>query len=491
MSQLVRLCADTFVRRYGECGYVTSQLFKRDRLYNETGADFLAALTRQAQSRDDLVAKLSALYADAPLQELTADFDEFIADLQADGFVVTGASASELDKREPRFRYADATRIIEEKKTARPVLNADSATELSDTQTVLSRLSKDTPLLFNLQVELTSVCNERCRHCYLPPSRHQKHAETAMVRRAIDQFAETGGLTFTFGGGECLLHPDFAELLAHARERDLSVSILSNLTRLDDRLLSAIREARISQLQVSIYSLKVEEHDRITQVPDSLAKTRAAVEQLVASDVPVQISCPVMRTNYRSYKDVLIWAQERGMKAQTDFIMMARSDFTQDNLSERLNDEETTALLQDMMEADRDYREDVESGRDPLDADDVPICGVGRDTLTLGADGIYFPCAGWQGFAVGDARKQSLMEVWQNSPELNRVRKITKGDFPACRECADRDYCAMCLVRNFNESGGDMLRVAQRFCEVAHLNRVIVEDWKAAQRQAAAVPSQP
>lgn len=83
------------------------------------------------------------------------------------------------------------------------------------------------------------------------------------------------------------------------------------------------------------------------------------------------------------------------------------------------------------------------------------------------------------------------MEVWQNSPELNRVRKITKGDFPACRECADRDYCAMCLVRNFNESGGDMLRVAQRFCEVAHLNRVIVEDWKAAQRQAAAVPSQP
>jgi hypothetical protein len=35
------------------------------------------------------------------------------------------------------------------------------------------------------------------------------------------------------------------------------------------------------------------------------------------------------------------------------------------------------------------------------------------------------------------------------------------------------------------------LRVAQRFCEVAHLNRVIVEDWKAAQRQAAAVPSQP
>jgi radical SAM protein with 4Fe4S-binding SPASM domain len=157
------------------------------------------------------------------------------------------------------------------------------------------------------------------------------------------------------------------------------------------------------------------------------------------------------------------------MKAQTDFIMMARSDFTKDNLSERLNDEETEALLRDMMEADRDYREDVESGRDPLDADDAPVCGVGRDTITLGSDGIYFPCAGWQGYPVGDARKQTLMEVWTNSPELKRVRSITKGAFSACRKCADRDYCAMCLVRNFNESGGDMMRVAERFLRSGQL----------------------
>jgi len=490
MNKLVRLCSDTFVRRYGESGYVTNQLFKKDRLYNDSGADFLCALSRQPQSRDAIIAKLMANYKDASIRELSADFDEFIAELQADGFVVTGESATELDVREPRFSYADFQQIIQDKITVRAALNTDEATELSDTQTILSRLSLGTPLLFNLQVELTSACNERCRHCYLPPTRHQRHADTDMVRRAIDQFADAGGLSFTFGGGECLLHPDFDALLAHARARDLSVSILSNLTKLDDRHLAVIRDARISQLQVSIYSLKAEEHDHITQVPGSLAKTLAAVERLVAADVPVQVSCPVMRTNYRSYKDVLVWAQERGMKAQTDFIMMARSDFTKDNLSERLNDEETEALLRDMMEADRDYREDVESGRDPLDADDAPVCGVGRDTITLGSDGIYFPCAGWQGYPVGDARKQTLMEVWTNSPELKRVRSITKGAFSACRKCADRDYCAMCLVRNFNESGGDMMRVAERFCEVANLNRRIVEVWKASRRKTAPIPGQ-
>ena len=490
MDSLIRLCADSFLRRYGENGYITNQLFKKDLLYNDSGADFLCALSRQPQSRGAIIAKLMAIYKDTSLQELSADYDEFIAELRADSFVVTGETVAELDAREPRFSYADFQRIIQDKKTVRAALNTDEATQLSDTQTALSRLFRETPLLFNMQVEVTSVCNERCRHCYLPPSRHQRHADTDMVRRVIDQFAGAGGLSFAFGGGECFLHPEFDELLAYARSRDLSVTILSNLTRLDDRHLAAIRDARIAQLQVSIYSLKAKEHDHITQVPGSLAKTLAAVERLVAADVPVQVSCPVMRTNYRSYKDVLAWAQERGMKAQTDFIMMARSDFTKDNLSERLNDEETAALLRDMMEADRDYREDVESGRDPLDADDAPVCGVGRDTITLGADGIYFPCAGWQGYPVGDARKQTLLDVWTNSPELKRVRSITKGDFPACRKCADRDYCAMCLVRNFNESGGDMMRVAERFCEVANLNRRVVEDWKASRCNTAPNPGQ-
>jgi hypothetical protein len=65
---LIRLCADSFLRRYGENGYITNQLFKKDRLYNDSGADFLCALSRQPQSRDDIVAKLMANYKDASLQ---------------------------------------------------------------------------------------------------------------------------------------------------------------------------------------------------------------------------------------------------------------------------------------------------------------------------------------------------------------------------------------------------------------------------------------
>ena len=56
------------------------------------------------------------------------------------------------------------------------------------------------------------------------------------------------------------------------------------------------------------------------------------------------------------------------------------------------------------------------------------------------------------------------------------LRKITQGSFPQCLECEASDYCARCLVRNYNESGGDMFKVSQHFCDVAFLNKKLVEE---------------
>ncbi len=53
-----------------------------------------------------------------------------------------------------------------------------------------------------------------------------------------------------------------------------------------------------------------------------------------------------------------------------------------------------------------------------------------------------------------------------------------KSDFIEFAESLARDYCARCLVRNYNESGGDMFAVNHHFCDVAFLNKKIVEEYK-------------
>jgi radical SAM protein with 4Fe4S-binding SPASM domain len=300
-----------------------------------------------------------------------------------------------------------------------------------------------------------------------------------LVKSIIDQFSKMNGLSLTFGGGECLLHPNFSELLNYARSNDLMVTLLSNVTDLKENVLNSIRNAKISQIQVSVYSLNASEHDYITRVPGSLKKTMESIEELIKRDVPVQISCPIMKINYKSYKDVLNWAQNHGMKANADFIMMARSDFSKDNLSERLNDKQTRSLIKDIVENDNSYKESIEETKEPLDTDDDPVCGVGRGTLTIGSDGLCYPCSGWQGMVVGDIKIHLLNDIWNNSSKLKMLRKVSKKDFPKCRTCPDKGYCAMCLVRNFNESEGNMMSVAERYCQVARINREEVEKWTA------------
>ena len=63
-------------------GYITNQMTRHDRTYNETGADFLREINRQPQEVDDIVARLRKVYNNSvSTEELRADFIEFVKDL--------------------------------------------------------------------------------------------------------------------------------------------------------------------------------------------------------------------------------------------------------------------------------------------------------------------------------------------------------------------------------------------------------------------------
>lgn len=220
-----------------------------------------------------------------------------------------------------------------------------------------------------------------------------------------------GTLSVTLSGGECMLHPDFIPILKHARKNDFIISVLSNLTLLTDEITATLKEVDVAQVQVSLYSMKAHEHDKITAYPGSHSKTLSAIVKLYEADVPVQISCPVMKTNHHSYGDVLRWAYDHKMKAYTDFIMMARSDYSTSNLDERITIDESRGLIAEMLKFDEDYRTNLDIEQKPRDIEnekELPICGVGVDNICLAANGNYYPCSGWQGMTVGNAFDSTL-----------------------------------------------------------------------------------
>lgn len=481
---LVRQSKNSFIRTTERYGYIVNQLTRQDRCYNETGADWLKEIKREPQNIDDIINRLLPIYEGVDYDTLRADFIEFLESLVRNRFVVMGETEEELEKQDIDFTYD-----IENPKTLIDNFYQETKEQVgTNTQDFFMEEIQGRPLISSLQFELSSRCNERCIHCYIPNDKknHGFDMPTAKVKSVVDEFAEMGGINVTLSGGEAFLHKDIINITRYCREKDLKVSILSNLIALKDEQVEALSKLNVSLIQVSLYSMDPDKHDTITTVKGSFEKTKNSIEKLVAANVPVQISCPIMKANRHGYDKVLAYARSMKIKAQTDYIMMARADLDTGNLANRLSLEETEELLRDILKHDTQYKDDTLQQL-PV-SDDIkfnlerylkqPVCGVGYDNCCVTANGDVYACAGWQDYVLGNVYKQTLKEIWENSPRVKELRKITQASFPQCLECDARDYCARCLVRNYNESGGDMFAINHHFCDVARLNKRLVEEYK-------------
>ena len=480
---LIRQTKNTFIRIWGGKGYIVNQLTKQDRLYNETGADFLQQISREAKDVNNIIKNLLDLYGDSVnLEKLKQDFLNFILDLEKYLFVVIGETELECNEKDIDFSYS----LGNMKNTMWDFTQVTGQSVDATTKDYFLNEDKVTPRLKSIQFELTSRCNERCIHCYIPNGKKDLGHDMTyeQVCNVVNQFVDMGGLHITLSGGEVFLHKDLIHILQYCRKKDMEICILSNLMALQDWQINILKEVNLSYIQVSLYSMNPEVHDAITTIKGSQVKTKIAIEKLIAANVPLQISCPLMKANKDSYNEVLAYAQSLHIKAFSDYIMMAESDFNTENLKNRLSIQQTEKVIRNIIEFDKDYSRWIERQHSVLENLDIneyskqPLCGVGINSLCIAENGDVYPCPGWQSLIVGNVFKQDLKDIWENSEALLALRKVTRSDFPECLKCDAQKYCSMCLERNYNENKGDMFKVNRHFCEVAFLTKRLHDEYR-------------
>ncbi len=470
---LMRLARQTYVRQYGEFTYLFGKVTAFDQIFRSAGP-FFAHITRQPRDRDAIIDKIVRDYADAPREMVVKDFDEFFAPLIAQKVILAGNSAEELDAQEPFFTYD-----CDDPKTA----NDDKFYTIEELESLPAKLLEDYfaehPTLFTIQFDITQACTERCRHCYVP-AYNSLFLSYDKICEILDEFREMGGLHVSLSGGECMMHRDIVKIIKAIREHDCTVACLSNLTVCTDEIIDALVEAD-GTVQVSLYSTSPVIHDEVTRRKGSWIETMGAILRLREAQIPVRISCPCLKINYKGYPNVMKFADSLKMDAQTDFIIMGKQDCDVSNLCNRLNLEETRTLLQDViLKAVPMNSEYFSPGKKKLMLSSSEwkkrkVCGACVNSMCLNATGEYYPCPGFAGVPLGNCYKNSLHDVWFNSEATKRIRAITGKDMGKCAECKDRDYCSICLCRNFNETG-DMFTPAEHFCKVAAINHEIVDE---------------
>jgi radical SAM protein with 4Fe4S-binding SPASM domain len=324
---------------------------------------------------------------------------------------------------------------------------------------------------------ICSKCNERCIHCYIPHEEKINQIDSSLFYNLLEQCKNLNLLHITISGGEPMLHNDFCDFLKKCREYNFSVNVLSNLTLLNDEMIDEMKANPLLGVQVSLYSMNPDIHDDITQTKGSFEKTKSSILKLIENDIPLQISCPILKQNKNCYNSVVNWGRNHGVYAGDDYVIIAKYNHNTQNLNCRLSINEVEKVIKDKSKENSTYLENIkaEAQKNKEFSPDDYVCSVCESTICISDNGNVYPCAGWQDFVVGNIKDKTLNDIWNYSEEVKSLRSLRKKDFPKCMKCSEREYCTMCMVRNANEdSTGDPLAVNEYFCDIARLNKKIV-----------------
>lgn len=337
---------------------------------------------------------------------------------------------------------------------------AKQATLLSKEQMEQFQTMKNQkPCLQNIIIEITQKCNERCVHCYIPHENKNSIMSDKDFYAIVDM---CGGietiLNVRITGGECMSHPSFKNYIRYVKDKGFALTLLTNLTLLDDETIYILKEGTLSQVQVSMFSVNPEIHDRITAVPGSLEKTMKNIEKLKAAGVPVSIATQAMEINKDSIERLYEYTSKHGFNLRCDWTIIAKENRNSENLSYRIRDlSNYKNICKSRLKHCDGYEKEL---RKALSRDPKPetshLCNAGTNGLYIDTNLKVHPCPGWD-LIVGDLKSDSLSDIWNKSEKLQKVRDVVLKDFPKCAKCDIRNLCSICMAQ------ADMEKVANDF----------------------------
>ena len=460
---LVATPIKVFTRRYGDLLYLFNQSNWSSALLNISTV-FDRLFSRHPADVDYVVQEISNATGFVK-SGVKCDIMDVLTPLIRDGFLVCGDDVA-LAPREV-LRVKRNTRVSSTSQFAGEEIGflSDSNDNAESGTAALMEYFKLNPIPFELCIDLTQACTARCVHCYVPGF-NRIFLPKELAVKAMREFKSMGGLKVKFTGGECMLHPDFVELLNEAAANDLVISVVSNLSVCGDKEITAIRDCNVAVVQCSLYGADAKTHEAVTRRP-TFSATINAIKELRKKDIPVRIHCPVMKQNIEGIDEVLELGRRMGIRVSLDASIMSRADHVNTNRICELTDGQLYEYL-------KKY-EDVVLINDKCDSIDPEsqVCGIGTSKICLAATGEYYPCNGCYDYILGNCHS-TLEEVWSGD-QICRIRAIRWKDMKECSRCENLPYCSVCPSRNFNATKS-FTKPDQTICRLASFRHLITKE---------------
>lgn len=257
------------------------------------------------------------------------------------------------------------------------------------------------------QLIITRRCNLSCGYC-AEYDNFSEPVPAGELKRRIDALHRLGAANITLLGGEPLMHPDVAEIVAYAGRRS-NTSLVTNGFLLRNSVIESLNEAGLNNLTVSIDTLNADPTRYIQKSFQSLRTRLERLRRLARFDVHVTaVLCESSRGQFRELRREV---EALGFRMSVNLIHNAKGYIT-------VSGPEYLELYEDFYREGKPFTYlDYEYGRRLLRGERPRWkCRAGARYLYVDEDGLVQLCASQMGrlakplleYTVRDLREQSL-----------------------------------------------------------------------------------
>lgn len=321
----------------------------------------------------------------------------------------------------------------------------------------------------SVDLEITNRCNLRCKYCGFFTSASDVGQDLPKEEwlKFFEELNRCAVIKVTISGGEPFCREDLMELIEGIVRSRMRFNILSNGTLITDEMAAFLASTgRCNGVQVSIDGSTSITHDAFRGKGNFL-KAMEGIQVLQKYHLLVPVRVTIHRRNVRDLEGVArLLLEEVGLPGfstnSASYMGLCRQNAEQVQLTV----EERSLAMETLLKLNKKYNGRISASAGPL-ADgrrwlmmenarqegkgSIPnlsylgSCHKPMNAIAVRADGIMVPCSLISHIELGRINQDDLQEVWQNHPELERLRErhnIPLSDFEFCRGCDYINYCS-------------------------------------------------
>lgn len=312
------------------------------------------------------------------------------------------------------------------------------------------------PQLRSLFIEMTGLCNEKCRHCGSSCGdfevKNQLSAEE--IKRVLDTVKadfDISKIQLCITGGEPLLRPDFFEIMDYAHKLGFRWGMTSNGLLIDKECAKKLHETGMETIAISLDGLK-ESHEWFRQVPGCYDRTVEGIRNLIEEGgfSHIQISTVVHHKNideleqmYQEYRKIgvrswrVINIEPIGRALEQEGLALTKAEYKylMDFIEEKRFEDPGFEVIYGCshylgIERERESRSWYF------------LCSAGVYTASVMFNGDIGACLDIERrpeTIMGNVRESRFADIWNTRFEIFRSDYRKCGP---CAECKEYEYCA-------------------------------------------------